>query len=120
MTKSYNNALYYQSSEWHVRFVIVTQISISRLDFYSRNKLKFIYSEKATKFCKISTVDLTVTTQDKSTVEISQKFVAFSEYMNFTGGTWLGFVSTTYYLHTIPTRGPDYAHHMYWDVPTSV
>ena len=33
--------------------------------------VKFIYSEKATKFCEISTVDLTVTT-----VEISQKFVA--------------------------------------------
>jgi hypothetical protein len=46
--------------------------------------IKFIYSEKATKLCKISTVDLTVTTQDKSTVEISQKFVAFSEYMNVT------------------------------------
>ena len=41
--------------------------------------LKFIYSKKATKFCEISTVDLTVTT-----VEISQKIVAFSEYMNFT------------------------------------
>ena len=45
--------------------------------------LKFIYSEKATKFCEISNVDLTVTTYDKSTVEISQNFVAFSEYMNF-------------------------------------
>ena len=45
--------------------------------------VKFIYSEKATKSCKISTVDLTVTTYDKSTVEILQKFVAFSEYMNF-------------------------------------
>ena len=45
--------------------------------------LKFIYSEKATKFCEISTVDLTVTTLDKSTVEILQNFVAFSEYMNF-------------------------------------
>ena len=37
----------------------------------------------ATKFCEISTVDLTVTTWDKSTVEISQNFVAFSEYMSF-------------------------------------
>ena len=46
-------------------------------------RVKFIYSEKATKFCEISTVDLTITTYDKSTVEISQKFVAFSEYMNF-------------------------------------
>ena len=49
--------------------------------------VKFIYSEKATKFCKISTVDLTVTTQDKSTLEISQNFVAFSEYMNFIAET---------------------------------
>ena len=45
--------------------------------------LKFIYSGKATKFCEISTVDLTGTTWDKSTVEILQNFVAFSEYMNF-------------------------------------
>ena len=46
--------------------------------------LKFIYSEKATKFCKISTVDLSYVVTVKSTVEISQNFVAFSEYMNFT------------------------------------
>ena len=45
--------------------------------------LKFIYSEKAKNFCEISTVDLTVTTYHKSMVEISQKVVAFSEYMNF-------------------------------------
>ena len=43
----------------------------------------FIYSEKATKFCKISTLLLTGTTKDKSKLEISQNFVAFSEYMNF-------------------------------------
>ena len=41
--------------------------------------LKFIYSEKTTKFCKISTVDLSYVVPVKSTVEISQKFVAFSE-----------------------------------------
>ena len=46
-------------------------------------QLKFIYSEKATKFCEISTVDSTVTTWKFTKVEISQKFVAFSEYMNF-------------------------------------
>ena len=40
-----------------------------------------MYSEKATKFCEISTVYLTGTTYDKSTVEISQNFVAFSEYI---------------------------------------
>ena len=45
--------------------------------------LKFIYSEKATNFCEISTLLLSVCTVDKSKVEISQNFVAFSEYMNF-------------------------------------
>ena len=45
--------------------------------------LKFIYSERVTKFSEISTVDLTGTTLDKSTVEILQNFVAFLEYMNF-------------------------------------
>ena len=45
--------------------------------------VKFIYSEKSTKFCEISTVDLSYVVPVKSTVEISQKFVAFSEYMNF-------------------------------------
>ena len=45
--------------------------------------VKFIYSEKATKFSKISTVDLFYVVTVRSTVEISQNFVAFSEYMNF-------------------------------------
>ena len=45
--------------------------------------LKFIYSEKAKKFCEISTLLLSVCTVDKSKVEISQNFVAFSEYTNF-------------------------------------
>ena len=49
----------------------------------TQNPLKFIYSEKTTKFCEISTVDLTATTYEKSKVEISQKFVAFSESVNF-------------------------------------
>ena len=49
------------------------QIAISRF------KVKFIYSEKATKFCKISTVDLSYVVPVKSTVEISQNFVALSE-----------------------------------------
>ena len=34
-------------------------------------------------FCEISTVDLSYVVTDKSTVEILQNFVAFSEYMNF-------------------------------------
>ena len=45
----------------------------SDFSLYSKqfDNVKFIYSEKAKNFC------------DKSTVEISQNFVAFSEYMNF-------------------------------------
>ena len=45
--------------------------------------LKFIYSEKATKFCKIFTLLLSNVVPVKSKVKISQNFVAFSEYMNF-------------------------------------
>ena len=47
------------------------------------NVLKFIHSEKATNFCEISTVDFSYVVAVKSTVEISQNFVAFSEYMKF-------------------------------------
>ena len=35
------------------------------------------------KICEISTIDLSYVVPVKSTVEISQNFVAFSEYMNF-------------------------------------
>ena len=45
--------------------------------------LKFIYSEKATKLCKISILLLFYVVPVKSKVEISQNFVAFSEYKNF-------------------------------------
>ena len=44
---------------------------------------KFIYSEKVTKFCEISTKGLSYVVMVKSTVEISQNDVAFSEYMDF-------------------------------------
>ena len=43
--------------------------------------IRFIYSEKATKLCEISTNYLTGSTS--TLVEISQKFVAFSEYTDF-------------------------------------
>ena len=46
--------------------------------------LKFIYSEKATKFCEIFTLLLTTVHAHKIKVKISQNFMAFSEYMNFT------------------------------------
>ena len=47
--------------------------------------LKFIYSEKATKFCEIFTLLLSYVVPVKSKVKISQNLVAFSEYMNFNG-----------------------------------
>ena len=46
--------------------------------------VKFTYFEKTSKFCEISSVDLSYVVTVKSTMEILQKFVAFSEYMNFT------------------------------------
>ena len=46
-------------------------------------ELKFIYSEKAAKFCKIFPLLLTVCTVVKSKGKISQNFLAFSEYLNF-------------------------------------
>ena len=45
--------------------------------------VKFIYSEKAAKFCEIFPLLLTVYTVVKSKGKISQNFAAFSEYMNF-------------------------------------
>ena len=46
-------------------------------------QVKFIYSEKATKFSKIFTLLFSVCTVDKSKVKISQNFVALSECTNF-------------------------------------
>ena len=46
--------------------------------------VKFIYSEKATKNFEISALLLSTVHTEKSKAEISQNFVAFSEYMNFT------------------------------------
>ena len=45
--------------------------------------VKFIYSEKATKFCEIFPFILSYLVPVKIKVKISQNFVAFSEYMNF-------------------------------------
>ena len=50
----------------------------------SPEHVKFIYSEKATQFCKIFTLLLTGTTWDTSKVTILQNVGAFLEYMNFT------------------------------------
>ena len=44
-------------------------------------ELKFIYFEKATNFCEMSSADLSYVVTVKSMVEISQNFVALSEYI---------------------------------------
>ena len=45
--------------------------------------VKFIYFEKATKFCEISTNYSFYVLPVKKLVEISKNLVAFSEYVNF-------------------------------------
>ena len=44
-------------------------------------KVHIFSAERATKFCEISTIDLSYVVTVKSTVEISQNFVAFLEYL---------------------------------------
>ena len=52
---------------------------------FESHPIKFIYSEKATKFYEISTLLLSYVVPVKSKVNISKNYVAFSEYMNFKG-----------------------------------
>ena len=75
-----------KETEFFLSILINTKRN-SRYDFSVQNKvtktcslIKFIYTEKAIKFCEIFKLLLTVV---KSKVKISQNFVAFSEYMNF-------------------------------------
>ena len=74
---------------YNPRFVYFLPTFWSPKTFFSRSfflkilVLKFIYSEKATKFCKISTNYLFYVLPVKSKVEILQNFVAISEYLNF-------------------------------------
>ena len=91
------SAIYFLLFEWWVSHALFLSVSYfiheaikSSKDFPHLDSdwkitvvyLKFIYSEKATKFCKIFTLILSYVVLVKSKVEISQ-FVAFSEYMNF-------------------------------------
>ena len=61
-------------------YVIMTQ----QPSYFGIFGIKFIYSEKATKFCEIFTSLLSYVVPVKSKVKILQNFVAFSEYINFT------------------------------------
>ena len=71
---------------WKAYFKVTSVFEFEGAELIGYNRLlllKFIYSEKATEFCEISPLLLTVCTAVKSKVKISQNFVAFSEYMNF-------------------------------------
>ena len=78
-----------RSADWKFRaWKIPSKLSASNwkcinIFFPTFLLLKFIYSEKATKFCEIFTLLLSYIVPVKSKVKISQNFVAFSEYMNF-------------------------------------
>ena len=65
---------------------LVKKHNLLKNSLYSAEKIStFIYSH-FTKLCEISTVDLTVTTSDKSMVEISQKcglLRIYELYLNF-------------------------------------
>ena len=61
----------------HITIIRITGVIVNG------DKVKFIYSQKATNICEISTADLFYSVTVKSTVEILQNFEAFSEYMNF-------------------------------------
>ena len=68
----------YLAFEQHIAQRCVLQV------FFPVDLLKFIYSEKATRFCEIFPLLLTTVHTVKCKGKISQNFVAFSEYMNFT------------------------------------
>ena len=70
-------------SDWDNHETLLNELE-SWLTPLLKRFVKFIYSEKATKFFEISTLLLSYVVPVKSKVEISQNFVAFSEYMNFT------------------------------------
>ena len=56
--------------------------------FLKNNLVPLKFKVKATKFCEIFPLVLTVCTLVKSKGKISQNFVAFSEYMNFTTSSY--------------------------------
>ena len=71
---------------WALTESIKLFVSLKRINKFLNAEvsvLKFIYSEKATKFCEIFTLLLSYVGPVKSKVKILQNFVAFSEYMNF-------------------------------------
>ena len=82
------------------------------------NKIKFIYSEKATKFCKISTLLLSYVVPVKCKVEIWQNCVVFSEYMHFNFRIWkvlqLSFYSSNQNAVTEMSKGNKMKWYLLW------
>ena len=84
-------SLVFKSKCWFCFCVGVASVLLGKIKlkfslFFKSNifcLVKFIYSEKATKFWEIFTLLLSYVVLVKSKVKISQNFVAFSEYMNF-------------------------------------
>ena len=70
------------ASSTHSLIVCYLQVIFIKIDALFC-QLKFIYSEKATKFCEIFPLLLSAVHTVKSKGKISQNFVTFSEYMNF-------------------------------------
>ena len=66
-----------------LHYGICTVVNFAQVVSEHTGILKFMYSKTATKFCEISTLLLSYVVPVKSKMEISQNFVAFSEYMNF-------------------------------------
>ena len=67
---------------WHYIFLILG-LHYILLENYLKGEvifIKFIYSEKATKFCEIFPLFLTTVHTVKSKGKIAQSLVAFSEY----------------------------------------
>ena len=91
----------------YVKLRPLTELSFKmRMDKQKLGVLKFICSDKATKFCEIFPLHLTTVHTVKSKGKISQNFVAFSEYMNFTGCSFseaLVLVSNLFAFFEVPT-----------------
>ena len=66
--------------------ILAIQVVLCQINIFC-HQLKFIYSEKATKFCEISAIDLTITTWIKFTMEILQKFVPSQTMWTLTQNT---------------------------------
>ena len=73
-----NVAKYFKDNKLEFGADVSFKVQVTFVSCIKSVRLKFVYSEKTTKFCEIFTVHT-----EKSKVEITQNFVAFSEYMNY-------------------------------------